>query len=213
MFRFFAGALLGLGLFGAPLLVLASYYGDCVYGDVAYQGDCKAGGGQVVGSGPSAPQIIGGGSVIPTNATTTAATSTELIATTTAPSSTVSTSALSSTQVQAILSLLTSFGADANVITNVANALNGTASKPSDTTSFARDLELGNTGADVQLLQQFLNTHGFVLAKTGPGSLGNETTKFGNATKYQLIQFQKTNGITPAAGYFGPKTRAIIVSH
>jgi len=77
-------------------------------------------------------------------------------------------------------------------------------------TTFARDLEIGDTGSDVQDLQRYLNTHGFVLALAGPGSPGNETLKFGNATKYQLAQFQKANSISPAAGYFGPKTRAAV---
>ena len=64
------------------------------------------------------------------------------------------------------------------------------------------------SGADVKALQVYLNTHGYVIASSGAGSPGNETTKFGGATKAALIKFQKANGITPAAGYFGPKTRA-----
>ena len=64
------------------------------------------------------------------------------------------------------------------------------------------------TGDDVKALQVYLNTHGFMIASSGPGSSGNETTKFGAATKAALSKFQKAKGITPAAGYFGPKTRA-----
>jgi glycosyltransferase involved in cell wall biosynthesis len=44
------------------------------------------------------------------------------------------------------------------------------------------------------------------------GSQGNETTKFGPATKAALIKYQKAKGISPAAGYFGPKTRASVNS-
>ena len=33
--------------------------------------------------------------------------------------------------------------------------------------------------------------HGFMLANYGPGSPGNETELYGNATQYQLIQFPK----------------------
>lgn len=77
-------------------------------------------------------------------------------------------------------------------------------------TVFVRDLELGDTGSDVRALQQYLNTHGYLLANYGPGSPGNETNVFGFATQYQLEQLQIANGITPAAGYFGPKTRAFI---
>ena len=43
------------------------------------------------------------------------------------------------------------------------------------------------------------------------GSLGNETTLFGNATKYALIQYQKSKGIKPAIGNFGPLTKNAIL--
>jgi len=66
------------------------------------------------------------------------------------------------------------------------------------------------TGADVKALQQWLNANGYRVAESGYGSPGNETTKFGGATKAALIKFQKANGITPAVGYFGPKTRAAV---
>jgi hypothetical protein len=79
-------------------------------------------------------------------------------------------------------------------------------------TSFTHDFTVGGKGSDVKALQQFLNTHGFPVAKSGLGSAGNETTFFGAGTKAALIKFQKANGITPAAGYFGPKTRAKINS-
>jgi parallel beta-helix repeat protein len=133
-------------------------------------------------------------------------------ASTTPASSAKPASGLSETQVQSILSILTSFGVDADVLKNVEASLRGggVVSMPSNT-NFTRDLELGDVGDDVKALQQYLNTHGFVLATVGPGSAGSETIKFGAATKAALVKFQKANGITPAAGYFGPKTRAIIV--
>lgn len=81
---------------------------------------------------------------------------------------------------------------------------------PSTRAAFARNLEIGATGNDVKGLQVFLNTHGYQVATSGAGSPGNETTRFGNATKAALIKFQKANGILPAAGYFGPKTRAVV---
>src|SRR3989344_5636253 len=119
-------------------------------------------------------------------------------------------SGLSATQVDAILTLLSSFGADQATIDNVRAALNGKATTGTVTAAFARNLELGMTGADVKALQQWLNANGYRVASSGPGSPGNETSKFGGATRAALIKFQKAMGITPAAGYFGPKTRAAV---
>ena len=76
--------------------------------------------------------------------------------------------------------------------------------------AFTRDLEIGMTGDDVKALQVFLNTHGYEVAASGPGSSGNETSRFGGLTRAALVKFQKTNNISPAAGYFGPKTRTIV---
>jgi hypothetical protein len=83
----------------------------------------------------------------------------------------------------------------------------------STSTTFTRDLSYLMTGQDVLLLQQYLNSHGFLLSTEGPGSPGHETTLFGDATRYQLIRFQKEHGISPAAGYFGPITRQYIQNH
>lgn len=78
------------------------------------------------------------------------------------------------------------------------------------TYQFSRDLELGDEGEDVKQLQIYLNQNGFTVANSGVGSAGNETTYFGPATQSALIAFQKARGIYPAAGYFGPLTRAAI---
>jgi len=79
--------------------------------------------------------------------------------------------------------------------------------------SFKRDLQIGVTGSDVQSLQVYLNTHGFLVAANGAGSSGHETTMFGRATKAALIKFQSAAAIKPAAGYFGPKTRTYVAAH
>ena len=76
--------------------------------------------------------------------------------------------------------------------------------------SFTRDLKVGSTGDDVKALQVWLNTHGYQVAASGPGSPGSETTMYGNATKAAVAKFQTANGISPAAGYFGPKTRTYV---
>jgi len=78
---------------------------------------------------------------------------------------------------------------------------------------FNSNLSLGMTGIGVLALQQYLNTKGFTVATTGPGSSGQETQYFGHATKAALIKFQTAVGITPASGYFGPITRAYIANH
>ena len=86
----------------------------------------------------------------------------------------------------------------------------------SNTTNFKRDLYLGVSGDDVKQLQGYLNTHGYAVAESGldstgsprAGSFGNETNYFGRLTQEALTKFQTAVGISPSAGYFGPKTRA-----
>ena len=75
---------------------------------------------------------------------------------------------------------------------------------------FKSDLTIGSLGSEVKALQQFLNAHGYTVAATGPGSSGSETTMFGSLTRAAVIKYQKAKGITPAVGYFGPKTRAAV---
>ena len=76
--------------------------------------------------------------------------------------------------------------------------------------SIKRLLKYGMTGADVRSLQIYLNTHGYIIAKSGPGSPGHETTLFGLATKATVIKFQKANHIVPAVGNVGPLTRGVM---
>ena len=98
-------------------------------------------------------------------------------------------------------------GACATKSTN--NNITPTATAPTST-PFARDLKVGYTGADVKALQAFLNSHGYVVAASGIGSSGQESTFFGPATANALAKFQKANNIYPASGYFGPMTRNVI---
>jgi peptidoglycan hydrolase-like protein with peptidoglycan-binding domain len=83
----------------------------------------------------------------------------------------------------------------------------------STNSGFNRNLIVGMTGSDVGALQVWLNTHGYVLALSGPGSSGNETTTFGGLTRTALAKFQADVGISPAVGYFGPITRSYLSTH
>ncbi|MEN9647732.1 MAG: hypothetical protein RLY57_536 [Candidatus Parcubacteria bacterium] len=72
-----------------------------------------------------------------------------------------------------------------------------------------RDLEYGMTYSGVTILQQFL-----IDQMKGPAAQTlkdhGTTNYFGALTRAALAEWQKANGITPAQGYFGPKTRALI---
>jgi hypothetical protein len=96
-----------------------------------------------------------------------------------------------------------------SVASNPVPVITGTVSAEQATT-FVNNLTLGSVSNDVKMLQSFLNTHGFPIATTGKGSKGYETRVFGARTKAALAKFQASKGITPASGYFGPKTRAAI---
>jgi len=78
-------------------------------------------------------------------------------------------------------------------------------------TPFTTNLQLWDTGPDVQSLQQFLNVQGFVVAQSGAGSPGHETTTFANHTYQALLRFQAAHDL-PATGFFGPLTRATVNS-
>lgn len=70
--------------------------------------------------------------------------------------------------------------------------------------NFVRDLTIGSKGEDVVSLQKFLKEQGFFEREP--------TDYFGQITKNALIQYQKKEGISPASGYFGLKTRTVVNS-
>jgi len=67
--------------------------------------------------------------------------------------------------------------------------------------NFSSNLTLGSTGVQVTALQNFLIQKGFTIPAGATGY-------FGAQTKAALAAFQAVQGITPAAGFFGPITRA-----
>jgi peptidoglycan hydrolase-like protein with peptidoglycan-binding domain len=75
--------------------------------------------------------------------------------------------------------------------------------------TFLTNHQLYDRSEDIRSLQEILNAQGFVVAKNGPGSIGDETSIFGPHTYRALINFQSAHGL-PATGYFGPLTRAMI---
>ena len=75
----------------------------------------------------------------------------------------------------------------------------------SGATSFTRDLTIGSSGADVTALQTILENGGYLVMPVGVPK-----GYFGNLTKMALAAWQTANNVSPAAGYFGPKTRAAI---
>lgn len=98
-------------------------------------------------------------------------------------------------QVQALLAQIAALGG-------------GSTTTGGSCTTFTADFQQGSSGAEVIAIQKFLNSHGAQVAVTGAGSPGNETSYFGAMTKAAVAKFQAANGITPAAGYWGPITRA-----
>jgi hypothetical protein len=70
-------------------------------------------------------------------------------------------------------------------------------------------LKLGSRGLEVKALQVYLNSVGFRIAESGPGSPGNETEFFGALTETALKRFQQSKGIN-ATGILGPQTRSIM---
>ncbi len=113
--------------------------------------------------------------------------------------------ALTDAQVQSILSLLSSFGANAATIANVNAALTGApVTTPPSTTSacsFSRNLTIGSSGADVTCLQSALIGAGFSISAGATGY-------FGTQTRTAVASWQSSKNIAPAVGYFGSISRA-----
>ncbi len=70
---------------------------------------------------------------------------------------------------------------------------------------FTRNLNVGSNGADVTALQKFLIAKGFLrpISKYG---------HFGAVTQAALAAYQRSQRITPVAGFFGPTTRSRVNS-
>jgi len=82
-----------------------------------------------------------------------------------------------------------------------AGAQTTTTTTTSTTATFSQDLTIGSMGVAVTALQNLLIGKGF-------GIPAGATGYFGAQTQAALARYQAANGIAPAAGYFGPVTRA-----
>ncbi len=114
--------------------------------------------------------------------------------------------ALTDSQVSAIVSLLQSFGADSATIANVQASLTGgtpvsTVGSMASSCAFTKDLTVKSSGSEVTCLQNALIAAGYSIPAGATGY-------FGAQTQTAVMAWQKAAGVSPAAGYFGPKSRA-----
>ncbi len=137
----------------------------------------------------------------------------------------VQAAALTEAQIQNIINLIQGFGADAATIANVNASLHGNAPTTPTTPSTSSacpykwntNLKIGSTGTDVMKLQQFLNSmSGTVIATSGAGSAGMESTYYGAKTGAAVKKFQEMYkgeiltpvGLTSGTTNFFSSTRA-----
>ncbi len=81
----------------------------------------------------------------------------------------------------------------------------------SGVTMIKNDLSLGMAGENVTTLQLFLIAQNKGLKAQALASVG-ATSVFGPMTQEALAEWQESAGISPASGYFGPKSRVQIVT-
>lgn len=119
------------------------------------------------------------------------------------PLSQAQASNLTNTQIQAILAILSSFGADSATIASVNSALTGGPSTTSSSPAFCfrvtSNLTIGSRGSSVLQLNQ-------ALANSGIDTSDNSDV-FDENTAADVVQFQARYGIRQT-GYVGPATRA-----
>ncbi|MFA5736593.1 MAG: peptidoglycan-binding protein [Candidatus Paceibacterota bacterium] len=74
----------------------------------------------------------------------------------------------------------------------------------STTGTITKDLTIGSQGDQVEILQKYLEDEGYLVMPVGVAY-----GYFGNLTKAAVAKWQAANGVAPAAGYFGPKSRSM----
>ena len=105
-------------------------------------------------------------------------------------------------QIQSLLALISSLQAQVS-------GMGSPSSSGATQCTFTKDLTMGSTGSDVMCLQKYLNSAGHMVASSGAGSPGMESEYFGSRSQAAVSKWQAANGVSPAAGYFGSKSRAM----
>lgn len=91
---------------------------------------------------------------------------------------------------------------------NGSTVVPGTLTHPS-VYHFTRNLTLGDYGDDVMALQRFLIEGGYLKIRLPSAEFGYQPTRyFGYQTRAALAKWQLEQRVFPAAGYFGPLSRA-----
>ncbi len=111
--------------------------------------------------------------------------------------------------------ILQALSADPALLSQLQALLGGTATTGGTSSAgslaavqaLTKDLTIGSKGADVTALQTWLVEEGYMVMPVGV-PMGY----FGTLTQKALAQWQAENAVTPAAGYFGPKTRGVIAT-
>ena len=117
------------------------------------------------------------------------------------PTASAQTSAQLQEQIASMLATINALQAQLSATTGTASSVGAY--------TFNTNLTVGSKGVDVMNLQKVLNSSAdTMVAMTGAGSPGMETSFFGPATKAAVMKFQAKYGISPVAGYVGAITRA-----
>jgi hypothetical protein len=174
-------------------------------GTITTTGCSSGGGGGGGGGGGSTPVVSsgggGGGSAAPTTTTTVTTTTTPAAL----PEGCTATTLFSAT---------TGMPCGNSGGSATASAIPTGGSGGSTIIFTKQPLYLGIHDAEVKLLQRYLDIHKFFVAVTGPGSLDNETTYFGPATKAALMKYQAAHaadilapaGLKKPTGIFAANT-------
>jgi len=79
------------------------------------------------------------------------------------------------------------------------------ASQPTTVPTITSDLTIGSRGDQVTALQSYLISQGYL-------KIDAPTAYFGPLTQAAVAAWQTANNVSPAAGYFGPKSRAALAA-